>query len=277
MNQRDLAESFRAMHRPGDPVLLPNVWDAAGARLIASLGFGAVATSSAAVAYLEGFADGEDIGREGMLAGVARVVRAVDLPVTADMEAGYGPTVGDAEATARGVIASGAIGLNFEDFDPAADALYDADEAAARIAAIRRVAGKFNVPLVINARTDVYLAEIGEPAGRMAETLRRAALYRNAGADCIFVPGVYDGPTIGELCRSIDAPVNVLANASMPDLPELRRLGVARVSLGSAPYRRALTALRDLAIEARDGSFAGCGGIVTHAEVQVLMKGAPDA
>lgn len=272
MNQRESAEAFRKMHRPGDPVVLPNVWDAAGARTIASLGFAAVASSSAAIAYLEGFADGEAIGREGMLAGVARIVRAVDVPVTADMEAAYGPTIADAEATARGVIASGAVGLNVEDLEPATGALFEAEFAAARIAAIRAVSVRYGVPLVINARTDVYLADIGEPAGRLAETLRRAALYRAAGADCIFVPGIDDPLLIGEVCRGIDAPVNVLANASTPPLSELRKLGVARVSLGSAPYRRAITALRDLALAARDGDFSGCGGILTHAELQHLME-----
>jgi 2-methylisocitrate lyase-like PEP mutase family enzyme len=260
------------MHIPGDPVVLPNAWDGASARLLASFDFGAVATTSAGVAFLEGFPDGEDIGRNTMLAGVARVVRAVRIPVTADMEGGYGPTVADAVATALGVIQSGAIGLNFEDVI-GSDALIDAERQAERIRAIRKTGDEYGVPLVINARTDVYLAEIGEPGERFAEAVRRAALYRAAGADCIFVPGVYDGPTIGALTGAIDAPVNVLAAATSPSLADMRALGVARISLGSAPYRRALTAFRDIALEARDGgSFAGCGGILTHAEINALMR-----
>jgi 2-methylisocitrate lyase-like PEP mutase family enzyme len=271
--QRDLAERFRAMHIPGDPVLLPNAWDGASARLLESLAFGAVATTSAGVAFLEGYPDGEDIGRNVMLAGVARVVRAVRVPVSADMEGGYGPTVADAVATALGVIQSGAIGLNFEDAAGEPGALIDAEKQAERIRAIRKTGDEYGMPLVINARTDVYLAEVGEPGGRFDETLRRAALYRAAGADCIFVPGVYDGSTIGALAKAIDAPINVLAAATSPSLADMRALGVARISLGSAPYRRALTAFRDIALEARDGgSFAGCGGILTHADVNTLMR-----
>jgi len=271
--QRDLAERFRAMHLPGDPLLLPNAWDAASARVLESLGFGAVATTSAGVAFVEGFPDGQEIGRNAMLAGVTRVVRAVRVPVTADMEGGYGPTVADAVATALGVISSGAVGLNFEDATGVRGTLLDAERQAERIAAIRKTGVEYGVPLVINARTDTYLESVGEPGERFAETVRRSALYRAAGADCIFVPGVTDAQTIGALVRAIDAPVNVLAAAATPPLAELRRLGVARISLGSAPYRRALTAFRDIALEARDGgTFAGCDGILSHADVNALMS-----
>ncbi|HEY8320556.1 MAG TPA: isocitrate lyase/phosphoenolpyruvate mutase family protein [Candidatus Baltobacteraceae bacterium] len=271
--QSDLAERFRALHLPGDPVLLPNVWDAASARMLESLGFGAVATTSAGVAFLEGYPDGQEIGRNAMLAGVTRVVRSVRVPVTADMEGGYGPTVADAVATALGVISSGAVGLNFEDATDVRGTLLDAERQAERVAAIRKTGDDYGMPLVINARTDTYLGSVGEPGERFAETVRRAALYRAAGADCIFVPGVTDAETIGALVRAIDAPVNVLAAATTPPLAELRRLGVARVSLGSAPYRRALTAFRDIALEARDGgTFAGCEGILSHADVNALMS-----
>ena len=271
--QRDLAERFRAMHLPGDPLLLPNAWDAASARVLESLGFGAAATTSAGVAFVEGFPDGQEIGRNAMLAGVTRVVRAVRVPVTADMEGGYGPTVADAVATALGVISSGAVGLNFEDATGVRGTLLDAERQAERIAAIRKTGVEYGVPLVINALTDVYLESVGEPGERFAETVGRSALYRAAGADCIFVPGVTDAQTIGALVRAIDAPVNVLAAAATPPLAELRRLGVARISLGSAPYRRALTAFRDIALEARDGgTFAGCDGILSHADVNALMS-----
>jgi 2-methylisocitrate lyase-like PEP mutase family enzyme len=271
--QSDLAERFRALHLPGDPVLLPNAWDAASARMLESLGFGAVATTSAGVAFLEGYPDGQEIGRNAMLAGVTRVVRSVRVPVTADMEGGYGPTVADAVATALGVISSGAVGLNFEDATDVRGTLLDAERQAERVAAIRKTGDDYGMPLVINARTDTYLESVGEPGERFAETVRRAALYRAAGADCIFVPGVTDAETIGALVRAIDAPVNVLAAATTPPLAELRRLGVARVSLGSAPYRRALTAFRDIALEARDGgTFVGCEGILSHADVNALMS-----
>ncbi len=272
MNQRERADAFRALHRPGDPVLLPNVWDAAGARLLASLGFPAVATSSAAIAYLEGSPDGEVIGRDVMLAGIARVAHAVDLPVTADLEGGYGPTTADAVATARGAIEAGAIGMNFEDATKEPGRLFDAVDQASRIAAMRKTVDTDGVPLVINARTDVYLHEIGDPAGRFDEAVRRGKMYRAAGADCIFVPGVIDAPVIAALVAAIDAPINILSNVASPPVAVLRSLGVARISLGSAPYRAAMTAFRDMAIALRDaGTFDSHGGVISHGEFQALM------
>ena len=271
--QREKAERFRSLHRPGDPVLLVNAWDAITARIIESLGFPAVATTSAGIALMEGYRDGERISRDLMLAGIARVARAVDVPLTADLEGGYGRTVEDAIATARGAIDSGAIGLNFEDSIPGEDVLMDPELQAERIRAIRGVADEAGVPLVINARTDVFLAEIGPESERMAETLARGAAYRAAGADCIFVPGVADAPSIGRLARELGAPLNVLTNPQTPPLAELRRLGVARVSLGSRPMYAALSAFRDTAIQVRDdGTFASDAGRYTYAEANALIR-----
>jgi 2-methylisocitrate lyase-like PEP mutase family enzyme len=270
---RDKAERFRAMHQPGRPVVLVNAWDAVSARVVESAGFEAIATTSAGVSWMEGFRDGEAIGRAGMLAGIARVARAVSVPVSADLEGGYGPTVGDAVAVARGAIEAGAIGLNFEDVSEGLEGLIDADLQAERIRAIRRTGDELGVPLVINARTDVIFADIGEESGRMAETIRRARLYRAAGADCIFVPGVDERAEIEALVAGIGAPLNVLATANLPSIGELGKLGVARVSLGSRPISHALGALRDAAREVREhGTYSFIPHGMPYPEVNGLFR-----
>jgi 2-methylisocitrate lyase-like PEP mutase family enzyme len=271
-DQRDGAELLRSLHRPGDPVVFVNVWDAASARIVESLGFPAVATTSAGVAFCEGFPDGQRIGLVGMLAGVSRVCRAVSVPVSADLEGGYGESIEDAIATAKGAIAAGAAGLNFEDGHADSDRLVDARLQADRIAAMRQVAKEYNVPLVINARTDVFLNEIGPEADRMREAIARGRLYHAAGADCIFVPGVTAPEAIAQLVRELEAPLNVLTGAKAPPVGEMARLGVARLSFGSGTYLSALTTFRDAAKRIREtGTFTTPPGTLTHAEANALF------
>ncbi|MBV8491633.1 MAG: isocitrate lyase/phosphoenolpyruvate mutase family protein [Candidatus Eremiobacteraeota bacterium] len=250
-DQRAAAQHLRELHRPGNPVVFVNVWDAASARIVESLGFEAIATTSAGVAFSEGYPDGERIGMVNMLAAISRVCRAVDVPVSADLEGGYGETVDEAIGCAKGAIAAGAAGLNFEDGKDESR-LLDARVQAGRIAAMRRVCDDYGVPLVINARTDVFLAEIGPAEGRMREAIARGRLYREAGADCIFVPAVTQPELVAELVRELDAPLNVLAGATAPPVAELARLGVSRISYGSNAYLQALTAFRDLAKQIRE-------------------------
>ena len=235
MNQRDKTAAFRALHA-GPKILV------ASARIVEQAGFPALATSSAAVAWMLGYADGERITRDEMAAMVARIARAVAVPVTADMEAGYGPRPEDAAATARAVVQAGAVGMNFE--DAAGDAaLVDQGLQVERIRAAK------DVSIVLNARTDVYLAGIGDPATRFDHAVRRLNAYRDAGADCLFCPGVTDAPTIGALVRELAGPLNVLALAGAPTIPELQKLGVRRVSLGARLMRAALGAARRVATE----------------------------
>jgi len=186
------AEAFRKMHLEGDILLLPNVWDVASARIIESAGLPAIATSSAGIAFAQGFPDGQKIPPERMLTVIADIARAVNVPVTADVEAGYGSKPEDAARTARGVIEAGAVGMNFEDAtgDPARP-LFELQEQVERIHAIREQGKSLGVPLVINARTDVYLLQIGEATTRYGEALRRLSAYRDARADCLFVPGLW--------------------------------------------------------------------------------------
>jgi 2-methylisocitrate lyase-like PEP mutase family enzyme len=238
------------------------------------LGYPAVASTSAGVAWSEGYADGQNISREEMLERVAVIARAVEVPVTADLEGGYGATVEDARRTARGAIEAGAVGLNFEDAHEGERRLLEAELQAQRIAAIREVATLAGVPLVINARTDCFLAGIGaDDRFRLEESIRRGYLYMKAGADCIFVPGVTDEPTIAALVAGVKAPLNILASASAPPLATLARLGVARVSLGSGSIGYALAKLRELAMGLQAGKgFDALRERLSHADANALFE-----
>lgn len=266
------AHLLRRLHHGGEILLLPNAWDAASARLLESLGFPAIATSSAGIANAAGCADGT-MPPADMLAAVARIARAVAVPVSADVEDGYVPT-SEIDRFVEPLIATGAVGLNLEDIRRDADALVPVDEQAARIRAIRSAAHRLGVPLVINARTDVYLRAIGEPADRERHAIDRLNAYREAGADSLFVPGVTDPALIRRLVSSVRGPLNVLGVGESPDLATLTSLGVARVSLGSGPMRLALSSLRDLCGELRTtGSFTHLAAAMTYDEVNRLVRG----
>lgn len=253
MNSRTLqtkAHELRDLHAGPRILVLPNAWDAASARIFEVAGFRAIATTSAGIANSLGYADKQRISGAEMLAMVGRIARAVSVPVTADMEAGYGRTPDEASETARAVIAAGAVGMNFEDgTDNPKAPLFEISHQAERIKAIREAAASAGVPLVLNARTDVYLAQMGDAAARFDHAIRRAHAYRQAGADCLFVPGVRDPEVIARLVREIGGPVNILAGAGTPPVAELERLGVARVSVGSGPMRATMALTRRIAKE----------------------------
>jgi 2-methylisocitrate lyase-like PEP mutase family enzyme len=249
---RARAGALRALHTDPAILVLVNVWDAASARTVASVpGCRAIATASWAIAAAHGLADGEAIGREGMLEAVACVARAVDLPVTADLEGGYGDTPADVAETIARAIAAGAVGCNLEDGVRDGELLRDAEDAAARVAAARQRAEAEGVPIVINARTDVYLRGADDPEA----AILRGQAYARAGADCVFVPGVTERATIKALVDGIDAPVSILARPGAPSVSELQELGVARVSFGPGPMGVALAAL------ARTASDLLAGGV----------------
>ena len=232
------AEHLRSLHVPGRPLVLPNAWDAASARAVEAAGFLAVATASAAIAESLGYRDGEGTPVDAMFAAVARVVQAVAVPVTADMEAGYGLPA--AELADR-LLATGAVGCNIEDSDHRRGGLVDAELQAIRIADLRRAA---NVPLVINARVDVHLRNVGPPEHRVREAIRRARLYLAAGADCVYPIGVADEPTISALVAGVGGPINIYAQPNAPPLARLAQLGVARVSYGPWLHRLAMQAVQ---------------------------------
>jgi 2-methylisocitrate lyase-like PEP mutase family enzyme len=272
--QRQKAEEFRKLHTEGDVLLLPNVWDVASARVVEDAGFPAIATSSAGIAFAQGFPDGQKIPPERMLAAIADIAKAVNVPVTADVEAGYGNRPEDAALSARRVIEAGAVGMNFEDATgDAAHPLFDLPVQVQRIRAIRETGERVGVPLVINARTDVYLLQLGDPAGRYDEALRRMSSFRDAGADCVFVPGVVDVATISRFVGDLRCPMNILAGPGSPSVAELKRAGVRRISLGSGPMRAGLGALRSLAEELKtQGTCSGLSDAPSHAEMNRLMR-----
>src|SRR5436189_1212169 len=263
---REKADELRRLHAGPSILLFPNAWDVASARIVEQAGFPAIATSSAGVAFALGYPDGEGISREEMAAAVARITAHVTVPVTADMESGYGRRPEDAAATVRAAIEAGAVGMNFEDSPgESGEPLLEEALQVERIRAAREAADATGVPFVLNARTDVYLESVGPPETRQAHAVRRLNAYRAAGADCLFAPGVTDADTIATLVRQVKGPVNVLAAAASPPVPELERLGVARLSHGSGPMRAGLTVLRQLAEELRTtGTFDGLSGVIPH-------------
>jgi 2-methylisocitrate lyase-like PEP mutase family enzyme len=248
--QIQLATRFQALHDPAAPLALANVWDVASARVVAAAGASAIATTSAGVAWGLGAADGNRVDRDLLLAQLARIVAAVDLPVTADIESGFGDTPGKVATTVARVLETGAVGINIEDAHPAPASpdqpLRPIAEQATRLAAARSAANHARIPLYINARIDVFLRGAGEQSERLAETLDRARAYLDAGASGIFVLGVRDPETIAALTAGIDAPVNVGGAPGALSVAELGGLGVARVSMGSA-VAQAAYALVDLA------------------------------
>ena len=262
------------MHTGKDILLLPNAWDVASARIVEESGFRAVATTSAGIAFSLGYADGQKVTRSQMLAAVARIASAVQVPVTADVEAGYGDSPEAAAETARQVLEAGAVGMNFEDATgDVSHPLTDLSLQLERIHAIRDVAKEIAVPLVLNARTDVYLLQVGDPASRYDEALRRLAAFRDAGADCVFVPGLRDAETIGRMVRDLRCPVNILGVPGSPSVPEMIKLGAKRISLGSGPMRAALGSLRRIADELKTrGTWSALEDAPSHAEMNKLMS-----
>src|SRR5882724_7726389 len=224
-NQSELARQFLALHDGHRTLLLPNGWDVASARIFEDAGFPAVATSSAGVAFSLGYPDGQKISRGEMLAVVHRIAEAVHIPVTADVEAGYGTRPEDAAETARQVIAAGAVGMNLEDAIPdKPDALADLNLQVEKIRAVNEISERAGIAFVLNARTDVFLAEIGPAETRVARAIERLNAHRHAGAQSLFVPGVKGAETITQLVSGVRGPLNILATAGTPPLAELEKL-----------------------------------------------------
>jgi 2-methylisocitrate lyase-like PEP mutase family enzyme len=257
------AETLRRLHQGPQILVLANSWDVASARVFERAGFPALGTSSAGVAFALGYPDGEFVSAAEMLAVVERIARAVAIPVTADVEAGYGDPV----ATARGVWAAGAVGMNLEDF--AGDKLIDIPEQTEVIRAIRAATPE----IVINARTDIFLNAIGEEATRFDRVVERLNAYRDAGADCLFAPGVREPDIIGRLVKAVRGPLNILATIGSPPIAHLHALGVHRVSVGSGPMRATLGLVDRIARELRDqGTYnAMVDGTIPYADVNKLL------
>ena len=294
--QAQQASRLLELHHASSPLILINAWDAASAAMVAHCGLPAVASSSAALANAMGFPDGQHLPWPQMLDAVQRIVRAVSLPVTADIESGFAATPQELETTISQIIATGAVGVNLEDAQPGQDArgpLFPLTEQIARIQAARRAADARKIHLVINARTDAYWQAGISPEEALRNTLERGKAYMAAGADCIFVPGLRNPDHIKALIHHLrtippdvnphavnphavnpHTPVNILAGPDVPSIPELTKLGVKRVSYGSGPHRAAMGLLRRMATEASSsGTYTALiEGAVPYAEINGLFR-----
>ncbi len=263
--QKQKAAQFRGYHHGPPLLILPNVWDAASARIIEQAGFRAIATTSSGIAAALGYRDGQQMSREQMIEAIERIVRVVESPVTADIEAGYGSSIEEVLQTVKAVIMTGAVGFNIEDsLKQQEKTLVDIAYQVELIQALRELATSMDVPFVINARVDVFLLAIGEPESRFEHAVRRANAYLQAGADCVYPIGMLDRDLIANLVKAINGPVNIMGGPPGAPLPELAQLGVARVSLAGSLMRSALGHLQAIAHELYES------GSYTKLEAEIL-------
>jgi 2-methylisocitrate lyase-like PEP mutase family enzyme len=273
--QQQKAADLLALHTPGTPVVLANVWDVPSAKIVAEAGYPAIATSSAGAAWAMGYADGLDIGADEMIQWCGRIARAVDQPVTFDLENGYGDAPEDVAACVTGLVAVGGVGCNIEDSDGLTGyTVYDRELAVARIAAGAAAAEAAGVAVVLNARTDVFFPTNKHIEDPLAEAIARGNAYLEAGAGCIFVPFTMDLDVIAKLVSGINGPVNALAGPGGPTVPEMAAAGVARVSIGGGFSRVAYGMVKRGAEELRDhGTLGFLDGGMAHPDLNKLIRG----
>jgi 2-methylisocitrate lyase-like PEP mutase family enzyme len=249
----DKARYFHSLHVRGQPLVLFNIWDAGSARVVEGAGARALATGSWSVANANGYEDGERVPLDFAIENLARIVRATHLPVTIDLESGYGRTADAVGRTIERSIDAGAIGCNIEDSDQATGSLRGIADQVARIEHARKAAEARQLPYFINVRTDVFFVQAKPHTSdgeRIASVLERARAYAAAGADGLFVPGLVNATLIGQVAEASPLPVNIMVSDQTPSLRELASLGVARVSHGPRPYLLAMKELREAACEA---------------------------
>lgn len=272
--QADFGRTFRERHRQPEILVLPNAWDVASALLLEKAGFEAVATTSAGIGYTAGYPVGEVMPLDEMLQAVERIVRRLGVPLSVDMEAGYGTAPEDVARTVARTVEAGAVGINIEDTDPrGSKELFEVALSVERIAAAREAADAAGIPFVVNARTDGYWNG-GADAATHDDAVARSNAYAAAGADCIFIPGVLDPGTIRRLVSALDGPLNIMGGPGAPPVGTLGELGVRRVTVGAMFARAAYRRLEDAARELREtGTFGFADEIASHAELNRMMAG----
>jgi 2-methylisocitrate lyase-like PEP mutase family enzyme len=254
LNQKTKADLFLKLHEDKETLVLLNSWDPGSSRLIEACGFKAIATTSMGISATMGFPDCQVIPYTEMVGAITRIVNSVNLPVTADIEGGYGKSINEIVLYTEKFISSGIVGINIEDSKELDPHLLDEREFCERISAIRVLSDSLGFHLVINARTDVFLTQSGEPEHRLTEAIRRGNKYREAGADCIFIPDVSEKDKIATLVKEIDCPINILVNPTRgtglpPPISMLENLGVARVSFGSTIMKATLAMTKKIITE----------------------------
>lgn len=267
--QAEMAVSFRAMHHGGKLLLLPNAWDAISAGLFVAAGFEAIATTSCGVAWALGCPDGEIAPWEDVVAATARIVRTAAVPVTADIEGGYGATPDEVGLHVAEAIRAGVVGVNLE--DGFAGSLRSIGDMAARLGAAREAAAREGVPVVLNARCDVLVQGEGSGDAAIGAVVERCRAYVAAGADCVFPLGLAEPAKVAEVAKAVEAPLNISGRPGMPGLAELRRIGVSRVTIGGAATLAAMASIRSLADRLRGGDFAALAGDFSYREAQALF------
>jgi 2-methylisocitrate lyase-like PEP mutase family enzyme len=252
--QKEKAELFLKYHHDKEILVLLNSWDSGSSKLVEACGYKAVATTSMGISASMGYPDCEVIQLSEMIEVITGIVNAVQVPVTADIEAGYGKNLNEIIESVKKIIATGIVGINIEDSNNLNPVLTDVMEFCERISAIRALSDSLGFHLVINARNDTFYTSSGSTLDKLSEAIRRGNKYREAGADCIFVQPVWERETISTLVKEINAPVNILANPSNgaglpPSVRELQDLGVARLSLGSSVMKATLALIKKIAGE----------------------------
>lgn len=254
LTQKEKAELFLKLHQDREILVILNSWDPGSSRLIQASGFKAIGTTSMGVSASLGYPDCEQIQFSEMLQAIKRIADKITLPLTVDIEGGFGNTTKDIVNNISQVIETGVVGINLEDSVKLSPDLLDPAEFSERISAIRELSDSMGIHLVINARTDSFLTSAGTVENRLRESIKRGNVYKAAGADCIFVPNVTDKNSISTLVKEIEAPVNILANptngtALPPAIKELEELGVARLSVGSSLMKSTLALIKRVADE----------------------------
>jgi len=276
ISQKEKAEKFHELHHSGKMLILPNIWDALGALLLESLGYPAIATASASIAFSNGYNDGEIIPFNDLLMLLRRITTSVDLPVTADIERGYADTDIQLEENIKLLIDAGIVGINIEDTDSKTNTLQSIEYQCNKIRLIKDVAGKMGIPLFINARTDVYLREkiFTTPVAQFEEVIKRGLAYKDAGADCFYPIALQQEADIKELIVRLKLPINIITIPGIPGLKTLSDLGVARVSLGPSFLKIAIRAMKDLAIQLKEseGLSSITGNEITSAYLKDLVN-----
>jgi 2-methylisocitrate lyase-like PEP mutase family enzyme len=274
------AEALRSLHHSDRLLVLPNIWNPVGARMLESKGFPAVATASAAIAESLGYRDGERIRFDTMLDTVGRIARAVLVPVTADFEAGYAEAIPQLQENTGRILDAGAVGINFEDSLDDGARLRPIPQQVERIAAVREAALRRGIPLVINARADSFIAESpSSDEERLEDAILRCEAYARAGADCVYPIGRGDKATLATLRRRLRAPINVLATASTASLVELQQLGINRVSFGPFIFRSLLSKMSGIfdALLAMKGYGVVTDDMLTSRDTQAFLPPGKEA
>lgn len=278
MNQAEKAEAFRRLHDRRGILVLPNAWDVPSARVFEDVGFPAVATSSAGMLVSLGYPDGEGIPHRIFISAVARIAGTLSVPLSADVVGGFGDSPEGVAKSVSAVIRAGAIGINIEDFVHATKKLLSVEKQLARLKALIRMRDRGKVRFVINARTDALRFGAGDDDAKMEEAIGRAEAYRDLGADCVYPMGLTDAMSISRFVKAVDFPTNVMVRKGLPAVPELKRLGVARVSFGPSASYAAMGLLKRASKEVQEAGTYGTllEGAITFDELNALAvpKGA---